>query len=336
MDVVVASHPSALLHDTGPRHPERSERVEAVRKGIDESGLTVHEIISPPIERSELALVHDPSYIEMVEKFCQLGGGALDMDTFTSQDSWEAALTAAGGIRALVDELRDRTDATGFAITRPPGHHAFPDRAMGFCLFNNVAVTAAYLRSRGDRVAILDWDVHHGNGTQEMLGDDAGTLYTSIHQDPFYPFSGASEDIESGEAKGTIVNVPLPAGTAGDVYRRAWEELVLPVVGQFEPDWVIVSAGFDSHAEDELASLFLESADYGWMAARLSEVHSPARTVLALEGGYDLTALRESSSSALQGLSGNARLTDSVYQSPGNSHAALSHAAEVIGRHWSL
>jgi acetoin utilization deacetylase AcuC-like enzyme len=336
MDVVVASHPSALRHDTGPRHPERSERVNAVLQGIKESGLNVEEIISPQIERSELALVHDSSYIEMIQTFCQLGGGALDMDTFASDASWEAALTAAGGVRALIDELADRSDAVGFAVSRPPGHHALPDRAMGFCLFNNVAVTAAYLRSRGDRVAVLDWDVHHGNGTQGMLGDDPGVLYVSIHQDHFYPFEGRISDIETGQAKGTVVNIPLPAGTAGDVYREAWADLVIPIVEQFRPDWVLISAGFDAHANDDLASFFLESGDYGWMSARLAGVHPAHRTVYTLEGGYDLTALRQSTRSALLGSSGVSPTTPPSHRSPTSALAALSEAADAIRGHWRV
>lgn len=334
MEVVVASHPSAVLHDTGPRHPERSERVGAVLDGIRASNLSLVEITSPPIERSELALVHDPSYVEMIEKFCELGGGALDMDTFAGHASWEAALTAAGGVRAVVDELTEREDATGFAVTRPPGHHAMPDRAMGFCLFNNVAVTAAYLRSRGERVAVLDWDVHHGNGTQEMLLGDPGSLYASIHQDHFYPFEGHLEDIEMG-AKGTTINVPLPAATGGDVYRRAWSELVLPVLDQFEPDWVLVSAGFDAHASDELAGLNLHASDYGWMAHRLAGVHPTNRTLFALEGGYDLTALRDSTSAVLRGMSGE-DFEPVSYHSPDGAVYALSRAAESIGRHWRV
>ncbi|HUG08742.1 MAG TPA: histone deacetylase [Acidimicrobiia bacterium] len=336
MEVVVAIHPSALRHDTGPRHPERAARVGAVLEGVRDSGLTFDEIVAPPIERSELALVHDSSYIEMIEKFCQLGGGALDMDTFAGPATWDAALTAAGGVRVLVEELVERSDATGFAVSRPPGHHAMPDRAMGFCIFNNVAVTAAYLRSRRERVAILDWDVHHGNGTQAMLADDAGVLYASIHQDGFYPFEGHIDDIDRGDAKGTVVNIPLPAGTAGDIYRRGWEELVLPVVAQFGPDWVLVSAGFDAHANDELASFFLESPDYGWMASRLASIHPPGRTIFALEGGYDLTALRESARQALLGLEGANATTGSHRRSPDRAASALSAAAEAIGRHWRV
>lgn len=304
--------------------------------GIHEAGLAVEELVAPPIDRSELALVHESSYIEMIEKFCQLGGGALDMDTFAGPETWEAALTAAGGVRALVDELATRSNSTGFALSRPPGHHAMPDRAMGFCIFNNVAVTAAWLRSRGERVAVLDWDVHHGNGTQAMLADDTGALYASIHQDGFYPFAGHVDDIDASGAKGTVVNIPLPAGTAGDVYRMAWGELVIPVVEQFGPDWVLISAGFDAHASDELANFFLEAADYGWMTSRLAAIHDPNRIILALEGGYDLTALRQSARSALVGLAGDVDTASSHRRSPPGSRIALSTAAEAIARHWKV
>lgn len=283
-----------------------------------------------------MALVHDPSYVDKVKTFCERGGGALDLDTFVSSASWEAALTAAGGVRALIEELRDDQGSTGFALSRPPGHHAMPDRAMGFCLFNNVAVAAAYLRSHGERVAILDWDVHHGNGTQEMLSDDPGVLYVSIHQDHFYPYAGYAEDIDVGEAKGTVVNVPLPAGTAGDVYREAWDDLVLPIVSQFAPDWVLVSAGFDAHANDHLADFYLVAADYGTMAAGLASVHPVNRTIFALEGGYDLTALRESARSALLGLSGVISKDGFSYSSPPSSRVALTNAVDVIRRHWRI
>ena len=254
MEVVVVGSPSALLHETGRHHPERPERLAAVFRGIAESGLGLIEIESPPIERTELALIHDPVYIEALENFCLVGGGALDMDTVVSSGSWEAALTAAGGVKAAVEELASRDDATAFVLCRPPGHHALRARAMGFCMFNNVAVVAAGLRAGGERVAILDWDVHHGNGTQGLVAADPGILYVSIHQDHFYPFEGNIDDIDFG-AKGTTVNIPLPAGTAGDVYRPAWEQLVLPVLSQFAPDWVLVSAGYDAHTEDPLADL---------------------------------------------------------------------------------
>jgi acetoin utilization deacetylase AcuC-like enzyme len=304
--------------------------------GLRESGVTIHEIESPRIERSELALVHDPSYIEMVQTFCELGGGDLDRDTVVTRDSWEAALTSAGGVQALIEELEHRSNATGFAVCRPPGHHATRDRAMGFCLFNNVAVTAAWLRARGDRVAIIDWDVHHGNGTQEMAANDPRVLYVSIHQDRFYPFEGHVDDIETGVAKGTLVNVPLPAGTAGDIYLRAWSELVLPVVAQFEPDWVLLSAGYDAHTDDELADFNLVTGDYGWMASSLAQIHPSDRTVAVLEGGYDLKALRDSSRATVLGLGGEGAIQATGLESPPNAVGALDEAAAAIGRHWAI
>lgn len=335
MNVLVASHPSSVEHDTSRNHPERPERVGAVLRGIDDSGLEVVTLESPEILRSELALVHDPEYIAMLETFCRLGGGALDMDTIVSSETWEASLTAAGGVAALTRAMSDGFDGVGFAMTRPPGHHSFADRAMGFCLFNNVAVTAALLRSQGERIAILDWDVHHGNGTQSIVIDDPGILYVSLHQSPFYPYEGEIEDIEVGAAKGTTINIPLPAGTGGDVYLRAWAEVVLPVVAEFSADWVLISAGYDSHVNDYLGQFRLKASDFGMLAATLARVHEPNRTVIALEGGYDLDALRESTAATLRGFSGEVAEEEPL-TSPPEATAALEMAVLAISRHWSL
>jgi acetoin utilization deacetylase AcuC-like enzyme len=332
--VIVASHPSSLEHKTTEHHPERPARVGAVVQGVLDSGLEVVDLESPEIRRSELALVHDPDYIEMIETFCRMGGGFLDSDTFASAESWMAALTAAGGVSAAIEELEDRTDATALVIARPPGHHALRSTAMGFCLFNNVAVGAALLRAQGNRVAILDWDVHHGNGTQSMVIDDPGILYVSIHQDPFYPFQGEILDIER-EAKGTTVNLPMPAWTAGDLYRRAWGEIVIPVVQAFEPDWVLVSTGFDAHVDDHMAELRLVATDYGWMASELASIHPAHRTVFALEGGYDLDALRNSTAETLLGMSGKNRFEEGL-TSPSPASRVLDPIFEAVARHWPL
>jgi acetoin utilization deacetylase AcuC-like enzyme len=205
---------------------------------------------------------------------------------------------------------------------------------MGFCLFNNVAVVAASLRADGERVAILDWDVHHGNGTQAMVANDSQILYVSVHQDRFYPFEGNPDDIETG-AKGTTINIPLPAGTGGDVYRVAWETLVIPIVQQFGPDWVLVSAGYDAHTEDPLADLDLLDADYGWMASRLARANPPNRTVFALEGGYDLDGLRHSARSTVLGMSGVEEFGPPLGSSP-LSALALDEARAAISTHWKV
>jgi acetoin utilization deacetylase AcuC-like enzyme len=335
MKVIVASHESSLSHGTGPHHPERPERVEAVRLGIEGSGLEVVDVEAPPIDRRDLALVHDPAYISMIESFCLKGGGSLDMDTVASEESWEAALRSAGAVKILIDRLRTEEDATGFALTRPPGHHALRSQAMGFCIFNNVAVAAMILRSVGERVAILDWDVHHGNGTQGEVGPDPEILYVSIHQSPFYPFDGLISDVDS-EAKGTTINVPVPAGTAGDAYRKAWAEIVMPVMSQFEPNWVLVSAGFDAHVDDFLANLRLEASDYGWMARRIAELHPPERTVFALEGGYDLTALRNCTAATLRGVAGLHEDAAPRRRSPEAAFQVINEARTAVSQHWVI
>lgn len=335
MRLVVANHPSALDHDTSRNHPERPERVTAIRAGLEDSSLEIVEVVSPEISRKDLIRVHDSSYVDMIEAFCAMGGGALDMDTIVSPGSWGAALTAAGGTVAAIDELEGQSDATAFVIARPPGHHALRDRAMGFCIFNNVAIAAMKLSSEGNKVAILDWDVHHGNGTQALVMDEPSILYVSLHQAPYYPFDGKIESIAAGEAKGTIVNIPLAQGTAGDVYRRAWEILVLPVVEQFGPDWVLISAGFDAHHLDQLAGLRLVGDDYGFMTSTLRDVHPPERTVSVLEGGYDLSALRESARMTVAGFAGSFVAGEPLVSPPG-AEEALQGPTTAAGDYFRL
>lgn len=334
MKVVVATHDAALEHDTGPGHPESPMRVTAALEGIRRSGLGMAGVESPRVSLTDLRRVHDPGYVEQIEMVSRSGGGLLDYDTVASPSSYEAALRAAGGVVALIEELGSASDTVGVALTRPPGHHALRSRAMGFCLFNNVAVAAAVLRARGQRVAVLDWDVHHGNGTQAILGDDAAVLYVSIHQGHFYPFEGEPDDIER-MAPGTNLNFPLPGGTGGDVVGEIWEGIVVPVVRQFEPDWVLVSAGYDAHHDDPLADLALTSSDFGAMSAALTDLVPPERVVIALEGGYDMDAIEDSMMATLLGFAGEPP-NGSPRTSPPASRRAIDRGAEAVSRHWKI
>ena len=335
MRLIVASHPSSLDHDTTRNHPERPQRVNAVISGLEDSGVPIHKLTSPEIDFRDLERVHDRDYIEMIQAFCSMGGGALDMDTIVSRESWEAALRAAGGVVATIEEVDGRNDALGFVVARPPGHHALRDRAMGFCLFNNVVVATGWLRSRGQRVAILDWDVHHGNGTEAMVRDDTDVLYVSLHQSPFYPFEGEPTAIDREPAPGTVINVPLVEGTAGDVYRTAWESLVIPAVTRFEPDWVLVSAGYDAHEKDHLAGLRLIADDYGWLSRELAGAFPASRTVFVLEGGYDLDALRESAAATVSGAVGGFEPGPPL-ESPPGAERDLDRVRLMAGRHFDL
>ncbi len=291
-------------HSTPSWHPERRGRVEASLNGIAEADLfgavRYHEprLATP----DELALVHHQAYVEAVERFCAGGGGDLDPDTFAAPGSWTTARRAAGAVIDAVDALKsDRCDVS-FAAGRPPGHHAVPDRAMGFCLFNNVAVAAAVLAEEGERVAIVDWDVHHGNGTQDIFYDDPRVLYVSLHESPLYPGTGRPLETGGADARRTNMNLPFPAGTRGDTYRRAFDEVLAPLFAEFQPTWLLISAGFDGHQRDPLAGLELTSADYADLAVRLQSLMPPRRTVVALEGGYDFEALSKSTGATLAAL----------------------------------
>ena len=325
------THPSGFDHDTGLYHPERPARLKAAAEGLRQSGVAVEEVTAIPLEPADLAIVHDPVYIEAVRRFCEAGGGDLDPDTHASPGSWAAAVAAAGAGPTAVERLTAGFGGPAIVTVRPPGHHALRNRAMGFCLFNNVAITAARLRDAGQRVAIVDWDVHHGNGTQEAFYRDPDVLYVSVHQSPFYPFEGMASEVGEGDGAGTVLNVPLPAFTAGDVYRRAYEELVIPALTAFRPDWILVSCGFDAHAQDPLAELRLVEADYAFLAAALPKIVPADRIVVFLEGGYHLPAIRDSMAAVARALMGEVSLSDpSPYQSPPDAHRVVERVASVV------
>ena len=304
MRVLALSHPVFEEHDAGRGHPERPARLGAALRGVRAAPVELVEELAPEIDRRLLELVHARGYVDYVEQVCASGGGRFDPDTAAVPASWEAAVRAAGAGPLAVRRLEEGATDLAFLAVRPPGHHARSATAMGFCLFNSAAVTAAMLVERGCKVAIMDWDVHHGNGTEEMFEHEENVLYISTHQFPFYPGTGGLVDMTAHPGAATILDLPLPPGTAGDLYRQAFEELILPVVSQFGPDWLLVSAGYDAHAADPLASLRLLPSDYAYMSRELAELTPPGRTICFLEGGYDLDAIAASVSATLAGAAG--------------------------------
>ena len=294
-------------HETGPLHPERHARLTAVLEGVRQAGLGDAAVHLPPrqVTRDELERVHTPQYLQMLEDFCASGGGALDADTVASSGSWTTALRAVGGALAAVDALVESNDGVAFVAHRPPGHHATADQAMGFCLLNTVAIAAGELLNRGERVLVLDWDVHHGNGTQDIFWDEPNLLYVSTHQSPLYPGTGDVTSTGGANAPGLTLNIPLPPGATGDVVLYALDEVIAPAVEDFAPTWLLVSSGFDAHQADPLAHLALSAGDFGAIAERAREfAPEPGRTIVVLEGGYDLDALTASTGAMLAAMLG--------------------------------
>ncbi len=323
VQVLVITDERCLAHDTGRAHPERPERLLAALEGVRavDEHLLSGAAVPRPAQASELGLVHTQQMISRVTSMAARGGGHLDPDTPMVSASLDAALLAAGAVLTAVEAMSpavdDRADADGgrrqpsgsgtaettaYCLVRPPGHHATPESSMGFCLFNSTAVAAASLAAAGQRVAIVDIDAHHGNGTQDVFYCRDDVLYASIHQWPLYPGTGAAAERGRGDGEGLTVNVPLPPGAAGDAARAALDEVIVPAVERFEPDWMIVSAGYDGHRADPLTGLGYSSADYGDLVRRLMPL--AVRTVAVLEGGYDLDGIRMSSQAVAGALLG--------------------------------
>ena len=301
-------------HATPPWHPEHRGRLDAALAGVHEADLDDATEWRLPNEAdvSDLALVHAPTYVASIEAFCANGGGNLDPDTVATPGSWATARRSAGAVLGGVEALRAGECDLAFAAGRPPGHHAVRDRAMGFCLFNSAAVGAAKIAAAGEKVAIVDWDVHHGNGTQDIFYDDSNVLYVSTHESPLYPGTGLLRETGSGAGAGTTLNLPFPAGAAGNTFRRAFDEVVVPKVEQFAPDWLIISAGFDAHRNDPLAGLGLTAADYADLALRLQSLVPAQRLLVVLEGGYDLESLTYSVGATLSALTGGSYRPESA------------------------
>ena len=300
---------------------EAPERFPAALAGVKEAqrgGVPVEWRACRPAEEEDLARVHAPAYLHHLRKRSEAGGGYLSLDTAFGPDSWEAACLASGAAVGTVESALSGEAA--FAIARPPGHHAGGEYGMGFCLLNHAAVAAEYARSRGlGRIAILDWDVHHGNGTQDVFYEDGQVLYLSAHQSPFYPGTGGAEEVGEGQGRGLTVNVPLPAGSGEDVYAAAFVGVFLPVLREFRPELVIVSAGYDAHAADPLGGMSLEAAAFGrfaaWLASLTREVGA-APLALVLEGGYNLQALTRSVAATMRGVQ---ERSDAAWEYPGGA-----------------
>ncbi len=298
------THPSCLLHSAGPGHPESPLRLRTVLEALDADRFAaLDRVEAPRATREQLERVHEPELIELVNTEVPDGGYAsLDGDTTMTTHSREAALRAAGAVCAAVDAVIDGTATRAFCAVRPPGHHATHDQAMGFCLFNSVAVGAAHALARGiERVAIIDFDVHHGNGTQDIFWDTPSVLYASTHQSPLYPGTGARSETGAGN----IVNAPLPPGAGRAEFRAAFEQIVLPALREQKPQLVMISAGFDAHRLDPLADLNLEGDDFAWATRELVDIaqtYASGRVVSSLEGGYSPTALRESTAAHVAAL----------------------------------
>jgi acetoin utilization deacetylase AcuC-like enzyme len=295
--VLYFSHPACLAHDPAaamPGHPEAPERLLAIERLLEQRNwLGWERREAPAATEAELELVHSAAHVAAIRDLCEAGGGTIDADTYAVADSWKAALRAAGGACEMARALTSGEAKVAFCALRPPGHHAEPDRAMGFCLFNNVAVAAELaIRELGaGRVFVLDWDVHHGNGTAEAFRRRDDVLYVSLHQEGIFPGTGAREDTGSGTGEGYTINLPVPAGSDGAHWLSLMDEVVLPAVSEFSPDLTLISAGFDAHAADPLAGCRLETETYGEMTRRVRDLGTPVGA--ALEGGYNPAVLAE-------------------------------------------
>jgi acetoin utilization deacetylase AcuC-like enzyme len=327
---VLLSHPTSLLHETGWGHPERVDRMHAIGAELERRDwLGFERREAPRATEEQLLAVHTREHIEAVRE-TSARAGAFDLDTPTSEGSWEAALHAAGGACALVEALLGGGERSGFSVLRPPGHHAERDRAMGFCLFANLAVAARHaLDSLGaERLLVVDWDVHHGNGTNAIFHESREVLFASIHQYPFYPGTGPLSDAGAGAGEGYSINLPVPAGSGEEVFCGLVEHVVLPAARAFDPDLVLVSAGFDAHRDDPVGGCSLETASYGELTRQVLSLGKPVGCVL--EGGYDLDALASSVATTMEELAGGG--------APGSHPRGplVEEAAAAVGRYWDL
>jgi len=326
-------------HEPIGYHPERPERLAAGRAAVAAAKADFKRVEAREASPGELERVHSARFVAALDA---LRGkkGMLDPDTYVSEKSIDAAMRAAGGSIAMIDAIVRGEAKAGVALLRPPGHHARPNAAMGFCLINNVAVAAAHARAHGvRRVAIVDFDVHHGNGTQEAFYASPDVLYVSLHQFPFYPGTGAAEEVGEGEGEGYTVNVPLMAGGGDEVYRAAFDRIVSPVLEEYAPELVLVSAGFDASARDPLAEMELTSSGFGYMTQRLAEQarkSAAGRIALLLEGGYDLVALEAGLEESMHAMLEGKRFDAASVVKAAASSADVERAAREAKKYWKI
>ncbi|MFN8163347.1 MAG: histone deacetylase [Solirubrobacterales bacterium] len=333
------SHPACLDHDPSeqmPGHPDVPERLLAIERLLDSrQWLGWERRPAPAATEDELRLIHSDRLVQSIADLCLAGGGAIDADTFVGKASYRAALHSAGGACEMTRALIGGSDAVGFCAGRPAGHHAEPGRAMGFCLFNNVAIAAelAIRELAAERVLVLDWDVHHGNGTAEAFRHRSDVLFVSIHEAGIYPGTGAPGDAGSGAGEGYTVNLPVPAGSGEELWLSLLEHIVVPVARSFGPDLVLISAGFDAHEGDPLADCRLKTASFAKMACHVrdaaAELGAPVGAVL--EGGYEPTALADSVAATLAALGGEG---EAVSAAP--EPLLTSRAASYVSHYWTL
>ncbi len=328
VSLLFITHEAYLDHIAGERHPERPARLSAVLSGVEAAdvGDGLVRLAPRAASRAELERIHTPAYLDRIEATVAAGGGYLDPDTAASSGSWTAVTLGAGAGLTAIEALDRGEGDAAFCAVRPPGHHATPERAMGFCLISNVAVAAAHLAERGERVAIVDYDAHHGNGTQDAFYADPRVLYISLHQWPLYPGTGWYDEVGHGAGRGTTLNIPLPPGATGDVYLQAFDELIGPAISDFGATWLIISAGFDAHRFDPITDLGLSSQDYALLTDRLMRVVPRGRMLIMLEGGYDLDALSMSTAAMLGALLDQPRR----FEESTSGGAGASRIAEIV------
>ncbi|MBK9098193.1 MAG: histone deacetylase [bacterium] len=310
MSTGIAFDPIFLKHNfTG--HPENAKRLDSIITRLKATGLfeKIQTITARAAESKEISLCHSQEYVEYVKSFCEKGGGYFDPDTYSNQNSFLAAATAVGSSIDLTKEVCSGNLKNGFALLRPPGHHALANRAMGFCLFGNIAIAAksALTQPGINKVAIVDFDVHHGNGTQALVGDDPNILFISTHQYPFYPGTGSIREIGTGDAEGTVINNPLQAGVGDTGFKSVFEEIVIPMLQRFHPDLILVSAGYDAHWDDPLANLNLSLSGFDWITTQLIKSATQlceGKIIFFLEGGYNLDVLSYGVTNTIRGLLG--------------------------------